>query len=201
MPDRSRDQYLDLPEGDPLSTERIDERVHLASQQEQELKRKLEAIERQKRELEELGRRQDALSAGRAEMMEKLSRALVLVDKELEEGRARIALLDSLRENFSSHRDVLEAISPKEWEGVDINRELSIALGQVDAARMEYTKSFPKVAAAVDGVGDAPVSYGGEHAAGDVRDLLGWLKIGFAFSLPLILFGILALVVIISRLK
>ena len=39
MPTPPRDQFLDLPEGDPLSTEHLDEKVQQAEQQEQVLKR------------------------------------------------------------------------------------------------------------------------------------------------------------------
>ena len=58
MPTPPRDQFLDLPEGDPLSTEHLDEKVQQAEQQEQSLKRQLETIEKQKREFAELSRRQ-----------------------------------------------------------------------------------------------------------------------------------------------
>ena len=39
-----------------------------------------------------------------------------------------------------------------------------------------------------------------ETFGSDGKDFFGWLKIGFAFSLPLIVLGLIALVVIASRL-
>ena len=38
MPTPPRDQFLDLPEGDPLSTEHLDEKVQQAEQQETQRK-------------------------------------------------------------------------------------------------------------------------------------------------------------------
>lgn len=203
MTDRPRDQFLDLPEGDPLSTERIDEQVQIASQQEHALKRQLEAVERQKRELEEMGRRQDALNAGRNEMVEKLTRALVVLEREVFEARKRVELLDSIQGSFAQHLEILESVNPKAWEGLDITKELTRALGSVDDARAEYSKSYSKigVSGSHDASGDGTDGYGADSGTGDAKDFVGWLKVGLAFSLPIIVFGILALVVIVSRLK
>ena len=73
MPTPPRDQFLDLPEGDPLSTEHLDEKVQQAEQQEQSLKRQLETIEKQKREFAELSRRQELLITGRNDLADKLT--------------------------------------------------------------------------------------------------------------------------------
>src|SRR5688572_14803158 len=113
MSDRPRDQYLDLPEGDPLSSEHLDEKVHQAAQQEQDLKRRLEAVERQKRELEEMSRRQDALNTGKGEMVDKMTRALVVLEREIFDASKRVDTLHSIQESFRSHLEVLEAMNPK----------------------------------------------------------------------------------------
>jgi len=47
-----------------------------------QLKRQQEQIEKQKRELEELSRRQEELEHGRAEMADKLTRSLVVLERE-----------------------------------------------------------------------------------------------------------------------
>lgn len=203
MPDRPREQLLDLPEGDPLSTEHIDEKVHLAEAQEQHLKRQLEQIERQKRELEELSRRQEQLNVGKSEFIDKLTRALVVVEREAFEATKRVELLEAFRVSFAHHLGTLESINPKAWEGLDINRELTKALASVDDARAEYSKSFPKVSAAANASEhlDGGDSESGHHYEGGApaNDFLAWLKIGLAFSIPLIVFGLIVLIVIVSR--
>jgi DNA repair exonuclease SbcCD ATPase subunit len=206
MPDRPREQLLDLPEGDPLSTEHIDEKVQLAEAQEQQLKRQLEQIERQKRELEELSRRQEQLNVGKSEFIDKLTRALVVVEREAFEATKRVELLEAIRVSFSQHLSMLESINPKTWEGLDINRELTKALAAVDDARAEYSKSFPKVSAAAANASDhrhlEDDGESGHHyeTGAPANDFVAWLKIGLAFSIPLIVFGLIVLIVIVSRL-
>jgi hypothetical protein len=203
MPNHTRDQFLDLPEGDPLSTEHLDEKVQQAEQQEQSLKRQLETIERQKRELEELSRRQEALNTGRNEMVDKLTRARVILDRETMDANKRLDLLHAINSSFCQHLETLESINPKSWEGLDVQKELTRALAAVDDARGEYSRSFPRISVipeqtAGDPAGD--VRYASDYSGGDSKDFIGWLKVGFAFSLPLIVLGLVALVVIISRL-
>ena len=203
MPNHPRDQLLDLPEGDPLSTERLDEKVQLAEQQEQTLKRQLETIEKQKRELEELGRRQELLSAGKSEMADKLGRAVVVLERETLDAGRRLELLQTIHTSFEQHLQNIEAINPKAWDGLDINKELTRALAAVEDARGEYNRSYPKINVlpeqnAADAAADG--AYAGDFGPGDAKDFLGWLKVGFALSLPLIVLGLVALVVIASRL-
>lgn len=202
MPNLPRDQFLDLPEGDPLSTEHLDEKVQQAEQQEQSLKRQLETVEKQKRELEELSRRQDVLNTGRNEMVEKLTRAVVIVDRETLDARKRLELLDTIHSSFEQHLETLAAINPKSWEGAEVQKELTRALAAVDDARGEYNRSYPRLCAVPDKTAGAPASEGGyasDYSGGDAKDFIGWLKIGFAFSLPIIVLGLVALVVIVSR--
>ena len=203
MTERPREQFLELPEGETLSTERIDEQVHLASQHEQTLKRQLEVVERQKRELEELGRRQDALNVGKSDMVDKITRALVVLEREVLEAKKRMELLQGIQDSFSQHVEVLEGLNPKDWEGLDISRELTRALGCVDDARAEYGKSLPRISAGIghDGSGADAGDSAADHGSGDAKDFVGWVKIGLAFSLPLIVFGIVVLVVLVSRFK
>ena len=204
MPTPPRDQFLDLPEGDPLSTEHLDEKVQQAEQQEQSLKRQLETIEKQKREFAELSRRQEALTVGRNELAEKLTRALVSIEREMMEASKRLEMLQSMDTSFHQHLDSIEAINPKLWDESDISKELTRAMAAVDDARGEYSRSFPRVSALAEQAAGAPASasgYAADYAAGDGKDFIGWLKIGFAFSLPLIVLGLIAIVVIASRLK
>ena len=204
MPTPPRDQFLDLPEGDPLSTEHLDEKVQQAEQQEQVLKRQLETIEKQKREFAELSRRQEALITGRNDLAEKLTRALVVIEREAMEASKRLEMLQTMDTSFHQHLDTLEAINPKLWDEADISKELTRAMASVDDARGEYSRSFPRVGAMPEQTSGTSASDPGltaDYAGGDAKDFIGWLKIGFAFSLPLIVLGLIALVVIASRLS
>ncbi len=188
--------YLDLPEEDDLSTEKLDLQVQKAQEQLLALKRQQEQIEKQKRELEELSRRQEMLQQGRAEMLDKFTRSLVIVEREALEAQKRVELLREIYDSFRQHVEILEAIDPKTWDGADLNRELTKALGAVDDARAEYQKSLPKIqpdATVEELTGD---ELSDSHAA---HDFFYWLKAGFAFTLPLLVLGTIYLVVALLR--
>src|SRR5213595_1369823 len=107
---RSSEQMLELSEDEANSPEHLDSQVQKAQEQLLQLKRQQEQIEKQKRELEELSRRQEELQAGRAEMVEKFTRANVVLDREAYDAQKRVELLQGIRENFDSHLQNLEAI-------------------------------------------------------------------------------------------
>lgn len=201
MSERPRDQYFDMPEKDPTSGEHLDEQVQKAEQTEQTLRRQLEIIERQKRELEELSRRQEQLQTGKSEMVDRLTRALVILEREIYEANKRVELLQNLNVSFATHLETLEAINPKEWEGLDMNKELTRALACVDDSRAEYSKSYPKIGVVTDQElnQDAGGGYTADYGSGGDKDFMGWMRAGFAFTLPLIIIGI-ALVLILLNL-
>ncbi len=204
MADRTRsdDQYLDLPEDESLPGEHLDSQVQKAQEQLLALKRQQELIERQKRELEELSRRQEQLQAGKTDMVEKFTRAIVVLDRETYDAKKRVELLNSIHESFTSHLDVLDSINPKAWEGLDINKELTKALSSVDDARAEYSGSLPKISSAkeTDGADHvaASIGYQTDYAAADQKDFMYWLKAGFAFTLPLLCLGVFLIIVVLA---
>ncbi|MEP6672926.1 MAG: hypothetical protein ABJF10_27430 [Chthoniobacter sp.] len=204
MADRTRsdDQFLDLPEDESLAGEHLDNQVQKAQEQLYALKRQQETIEKQKRELEELSRRQEQLQAGKAEMVDKFTRAVVVLERETYDAKKRVELLASIHESFSAHLDALDSINPKAWEGLDINKELTKSLSVVDDSRAEYSSSLPKISSNKESDGSDPVAasigYQPEYTAVEQKDFMYWLKAGFAFTLPLFALGILIIVVLVA---
>jgi cell division protein FtsB len=195
----------DEEDQDPIPTtasrgggERLDSQVQKAQEQLLSLKRQQELIEKQKRELEELSRRQEELEAGRGEMVEKLTRSLVVLERQTAESQKRVEQLRATTESFTTHLRSLESINPKSWPSAEMQRELSRALSMVDHARTEFNQQRSRFASeAVDGgVGDSSASEAYEEAFGDHdHTFLYWLKAGLAFTLPLLLLGLIALFV------
>jgi DNA repair exonuclease SbcCD ATPase subunit len=204
MADRTRsdDQYLDLPEEDSLSGEHLDNQVQKAQEQLYALKRQQELIEKQQRELEELSRRQEQLQAGKSDMVEKFTRAVVVLDRETYDAKKRVELLNSIHESFTAHLDALDGINPKAWEGLDINKELTKALSAVDDARAEYSGSLPKISSNRESDGPDPVAasvgYQIDQTLSEQKDFMYWLKAGFAFTLPLLALGIIIIFVVLG---
>ena len=197
MPEKIRpiEQMLELSPEEPLSSEHLDSQVKKAQDQLLHLKRQQEQIEKQKRELEELSRKQEELERGRVDMTDKLTRSLVVLEREAYDAQKRLEQLRAMRESFGQHLELIEAIDPKSWSPSDLHKELSRALSTVESARGDFSQQRSRLQAAGGG-GDEALP----EAAPDVADLLNggrdfgrWIKIGFAFSLPFIIFGFIAL--------
>src|SRR3954471_17859216 len=200
-PSRHDQEYLELPE-DEISTEHLETQVQKAQEQLVSLKRQQDQIEKQKRELEELSRRQESLQAGRAEMVEKITRAMVVLEREAYDAQKRVELLQNIHDTFTAHQQNLEAINPKAWDGLDINRELTKALGAVDDAKAEYSRTLPKISSQTDSDGDRvaeSVGFQMDYARHEPeKDFMYWLKSGFAFTLPLLLVMLLFIFVVFA---
>jgi DNA repair exonuclease SbcCD ATPase subunit len=200
MPEKVRpiEQMLELSDEESLSPEHLDEQVQKAQEQLLQLKRQQDQIEKQKRELEELSRRQEELERGRAEMTDKLTRSLVVLEREAYDTQRRLEQLRAMRESFAQHLQLLEAIDPKSWNPADLHKELSRALSAVDDARAEFTQQRSRLQATGESAGDTPLPEAAPEIsqfAGGGRSLAQWMQIGFALSLPLIVFGSIALLI------
>jgi hypothetical protein len=197
MSEGTKEPFLDLSNGEPSPPDELDSKVQRAQEQLLQLKRQQEAIERQKRDLEELSRKQDELEKGRAEMIEKLSRSMVVIERQTYESEKRVEQLRSSATAFAQHLRALERINPKTWANGDLNRELSKALSAVDDARGEYSKSITKINAeseteVLEPMGNSDFA---EYPADD-GSFVTWFKRGLAFTLPLIIFGLIVLAIL-----
>jgi len=197
MPEKIRpiEQMLELNEEDALSTEHLDSQVQKAQEQLIQLKRQQDQIEKQKRELEELSRKQEELERGRADMTDKLTRSLVVLEREAYDTQKRLEQFRAMRESFGQHLELIEAIDPKSWNPAELHKELSRALSTVDDARTEFSQQRSRLQAGGENSGDVPLP----EAAPDISEMTGgrslfqWMQIGLALSLPLIIFGFIAL--------
>lgn len=197
MPERIRpiEQMLELNEEESMSPEHLDSQVQKAQEQLLQLKRQQEQIEKQKRELEELSRRQEELERGRAEMSDKLTRSLVILEREAYDSQKKLEQLRVTHESFTQHLQQIDAIDPKSWNPTELHKELSRALSTVDDARAEFSQQRSRLQAAEDANGDVPLPEVAPDLGGGGGTFVHWMKIGFAFSLPLIIFACLAFLV------
>ena len=194
---RPIEQMLELSEDESLSSERLDSQVQKAQEQLLQLKRQQEQIEKQKRELEELSRRQEELERGRAEMTDKLTRSLVVLEREAYNAQKRLEQIRATRESFGQHLELIEAIDPKSWSPADLHKELSRALSAVDDARTEYAEQRSRLQATEENAGDTslPDAVRDSYVVNGARSFSHWFQIGVALTLPLIIFGVIALAV------
>jgi len=174
---RPIEQMLELSEEEAMSPELLDTQVQ--------------------KELEELSRRQEELERGRAEMTDKLSRSLVILEREGYDCQKKLEQIRSTHESFTQHLQLLEAIESKSWNPAELPKELSRALSTVDDARTEFSQQRSRLEASGNGETgeiDLPEITSGTAALAG-KSFAQWLQIGFALTLPLIVFGILALLI------
>ncbi len=90
---------------------------------------------------------------------------------------------------------MIEAIDPRSWNPADLHKELSRALSTVDEARTEYSEQRSRLQAAGGNEGEAslPDATTDAYQSRDGRSFFQWFQIGFALTLPLIIFGAIAL--------
>ena len=110
--------------------------------------------------------------------------------------------LRATRESFGQHLELLESIDPKTWNPSDLNKELSRALSTVDDARTEYSQQRSRLQANSNEEQHhevpLPATSSGYETTAPTNTFAQWLQIGLAFTLPLIVFGIIALVIFLS---
>lgn len=191
---KGQDPYLELAEDNP---EDLGEEVQKTNTELEKLKRQLEDIEKQKVRLEELRRRQGELDSGRLDMIDKLTRSLVVVQREADETQKRIESLHSIHNSFTQHLRFIESINPKAWGTNELPKELSKALSAVEDARADYAKAQARIQAdsPSEVAHSLPSAYADEYDADGQGGFGYWLKNGFAFTLPLQVLGWLGLVV------
>lgn len=189
----------------PASQEEVAANVKKAQQRLIELERERERIERQKRELEDLARRQEELSEGRADLGDRLTRALAFLERDTVETERHLDLLRATTDRFASHLAALAEIDPSRWTKAEAPAELSRALGLVEIARNDFQQARAKlrlcgedpspstrgVPTRDDDDADADPLAPRRPLAGGEHGFAYWLKAGFAFTLPLLFVGLM----------
>jgi len=190
--------------GDPTSTvNEINLKVQHVQEQLLDLRRQQEEIERQKKELEELSRKQREFDEGRREIVEKLTRGLVLLEREEFEVKRELEQIKIVRDNFADHLGQTENLNPADWSSEELPSELTKALARVDQAKAIYSQSRARLTALrqseENAAGDRPEELDSEGAPYE-KSFGAMVREGFAYSLPLALFlGLLVLVYLLLR--
>jgi hypothetical protein len=185
--------------GDPGSTaNEINLKVQHVQEQLLDLRRQQEEIERQKRELEELSRKQRDFDEGRRDIVEKLTRGLILLERHEQEAKRELEQIKIVRDNFAEHLQQTETLNPSEVPDEELAGELTKALARVEQAKNIFSQSRARLAALRQTEDGEPAEFAAEYtpeAAPVYEKSFGMMvRDGFAYSLPLIIVAALALV-------
>lgn len=178
----------------PLAEEESEEEdfeSQLARTQEEllQLRHQARVVERRKEELEEMTRKEREYTRGRAELHEKLSGMLVTLERTSVETQRRLEIVLQSRDDLSRHYRALSSIVIEDWNAPGVVEQADHALAVINDARADFERVSARAAfcfpdAATDAL--APST--------QPQDFRYWLRSGFAFTLPLLVLGVVALV-------
>lgn len=179
--------------------EELDSKLEAAREQLLALRRQQEELERQRSELEELRRRQDEYSRGKAEMIEKLTRALAILERDQLEAQRRATLCDQTRAAFQDYLDQLGRLRDEDWTSQNLRAELAHALGVIENARLEYNRACARLDCLNPSANEFSVA-SDTAPAQPLRwdEVVRYACIGAAASAPLIVAGTIWLIVFIA---
>lgn len=172
------------------STEQLSAEVTDKAQQLVALRERQAQIERAKAELEELRRRRAEFDTGRGEMRDRLTRSISLLEQaELSARREAEQLVKSL-EGLRGVAGAVQQLSEKAWSADNWHRDLSRDLAVLENARNELNAASLKWPVLTEGgstAGAAAKGTPGWESLGFAQ----WVRIGLAFTWPLLLLGVL----------
>ena len=182
-------------------TEDFGSQLHEAQEKLLELRQQQEVMERRQEELEELRQKQDRFLKGRVDIVERLNKGLTRLDRDTFQSRKRLEMLEHAKENFSRHLDVIEGLNPEHWSRAELRAELVRATAALEDAEQDYAEAMGRL-----GMGGFAAPLAGEQreSPDDAPSwtwpaFTYWLMAGFAFTLPLVVLGLLALVIALLR--
>jgi hypothetical protein len=157
-----------------------------------QLRHQARVVERRKEELEEITRKEREYTRGRAELHEKLSGLLVTLERSSAEAQRQLEVLLQSRDDISRHYRALSAIVIEDWNAPGVVEQADHALAVINDARADFERVNARIASCYTDGPSSAKAMGSTPGAG--HDFLYWLRSGFAFTLPLLVLGLLALV-------
>jgi hypothetical protein len=166
--------------------------TQLARTQEElmQLQHQARVMERRKEELEEITRKEREYTRGRAELHEKLSGLLVTLERTSTEAQRQLEILMQARDDMARHYRALTAIVIEDWNAPGVVEQADHALAVINDARVDFERVSARTAACLAG---GSLAAPAAAADGTVPGFRQWLIHGFAFTLPLLILGLLAL--------
>lgn len=172
--------------------QKMSEEISRAAEELERLRLRQEELERERKQILEIQRKQDSYLAGKNELLEKLNRSLVSLEREEIRASQLAELLADTRRRFKELLGELEKLDEESWDEDSIREELDTALAIIEDVRLEYNRSIARVEAArgetVAGQGAMPGAPPAESLVGQGGQLSfgRLLKMGLALSLPVI---------------
>lgn len=189
------------PGGASRGGDDYDDKLRAAHEELERINQKREELERQKLELEELTARKRAFMSQQVELSERLTNAVTLIDRELFDIRQEAEDLEQCRVCFAAHLEKLDKFNPEQWTRDNLSERLERATLAIDVAADE----FDQAAAHFDGSRSGAIFGRASKRSRSGRkplangEFVANLRNGFAFNLPIIVLGVIALGVYLAN--
>ncbi len=193
------DEFMSGRSSAPL--EQVHTKVKAASEELLQLKLRQEEIERTKQMLEIISQKQTRFALGKRDVLEKMNRAVISIERELYSTQKLIEELTTTQDSFARHVEVLKGLHAEQWQGGEVEEQLDRALAAIDDAEDDYIKSMRRL----NSLRPVEAEDSGQNRAtaaplpagpAEVDDSLQTLvRRGFGLSLPL-LGGLLVLLLV-----
>ena len=182
-------------------TEDYDRKLKDTQDEIERIQQQREELERKKIELEELTGRKRAFISQQVELTEKITSALTLIDRELFEIRNEADDLEQCRTCFAGHLDKIQKINPENWNRENTSEKLERASISIDLADDEYDQAAAHFEGTRSGAIFGRASKRGRNSArnNSSSEFVTNLRNGFAFNLPVVVIGALALLVYLLK--
>jgi len=193
---------MEMPSSDRSDrTEDYDRKLKDAQDELERIQEQREELERKKLQLEELTTRKHEFVAQQVELTEKFTSAVTLIDRTLLELRGEAEDIEQCRACFAAHLDKIQKFNPGNWTRDNLSEKLERATLAIDQAEDE----FDQAAVHFDGTRSGAI-FGRPSKRGSARkssgvssEFMSNLRNGFAFNLPVIVLGSVALVVYLLK--
>ena len=197
-----RSTQLEIPSNSSnMRDDDFDRKLRDAQEDLDRIQLQREELERKKRELEEFTERKHTFLSQQIEFSEKLTSSLTLIDRELFEIRQEANDLEECRVGFANHLDKIQKINPESWTREAQADKLEKAFMTLDMGSDDYDQAAAHFEGTRSGAifGRASKRSRGANRSFGSSEFMANLRNGFAFNLPIVVLGGLALVVYLSK--
>lgn len=166
------------------------------------IKQQQEELERKKSELEELTARKRNFVSQQVELTERLTSSITLIDRELLEMHQETDDLQECRTIFATHLDKIHKFNPESWSREQVSERLEKAMIAIDLATDDFEQATTHFEGSRSGAifgGSAKRSRTKSNRRVVSSEFMSNLSNGFAFNLPIVVLGGLALLVYLLK--
>lgn len=193
-----RSTQLEMPSRDGD----YDQQLRAAKEEVDRLQVQRDEVARKQAEIEAITERKRSFLSQQAELSEKLISSITLTDRALFDTRQETSELEQCRVCFAAHLDKLQKFNPEAWSQDQVPEKLDKAMMVIDIATDEYDQAAAHFQNGRNGVIFGSPSKRTRAAAArsaSSSEFMTNLRNGFAFNLPMIALGGLALVVYLLK--